>query len=498
MRGMWAMFSQRSGMLYSQYKILIVVCIMNHTNIYNILMFGAIGDGHTDNANPIQNTINTCSDKGGGIVLIPAGGIYMSGPFELKANVKLYIDGNATLLANPDEMVYTQSAFRENKGEGSIWISCKNAMNISIEGMGTIDGNGIAFMGPEQSAAFELKKFNHFDRRPHIFTAVNCHKMSIKDITFKNAAYWGIHLIGCNDVCIHGISIYNHLKIRNGDGIDLDHSRNIRISNCYIESGDDCICLKTRREYAEFGPTENIVVTNCLLRSSSCCIKLGSENMDTIRKVIFSNCIIESSNRGLGIQNRDEGSIENIIFQNIIIEGHFFDDVWWGKAEPIYVTAYPRSPVEGKDANWRFDKGQMTGKVGPVRNIQFVNIQCKSENGIFVSGEPGTISDLQFTSVKMTVEKTTTFPGGVYDVRPSNREGLKQDDTCGFYFEKISGLQVNHCHVEWIGRMEPYFSHAFYAERCINVKINNFMGHSAFPELKNPFKFLHCEKVVQQ
>lgn len=75
--------------------------------------------------------------------------------------------------------------------------------------------------------------------------------------------------------------------------------------------------------------------------------------MDTIRQVIFNNCIIKNSNRGVGIQNRDEGVVHDVIFSNMIIESHLFSDVWWGKAEPIYVTAYRRAKINHKDANWQ-------------------------------------------------------------------------------------------------------------------------------------------------
>ena len=121
-------------------------------------------------------------------------------------------------------------------------------------------------------------------------------------MTIRNSAYWTVHLIGCNDVSIDGISILNNLKIRNGDGIDVDHSKNVRIANCHIESGDDCICLKNRREFEEYGSCEDIVVTNCTMVSRSCAFKIGSENMDKINNVLFNNCIIKNSNRGIGIQ----------------------------------------------------------------------------------------------------------------------------------------------------------------------------------------------------
>ena len=313
--------------------------------IYDITDFGAVGDGRTDNSAAIQESIDQCSANGGGIVRIPGGSVFMTGPFDLKSYVNLHVESGARLLANPDESVYTKSAFRENFKEGSIWIGGEYADKVSISGKGTIDGNGVAFMGEERKSAYDLKPFTEKDPRPHVFTPIGFTNLTIKEVTFSNAAYWCLHLVGCDDVSIEGIRILNDLKIRNSDGIDPDHTRNVRITNCYIESADDCICLKTRREYAEFGPTENITVSNCILKSTSCSIKLGSENMDAIRNIVVSNCIIEGSNRGIGIQNRDEGIIENVMFSNIVIECRLFDDVWWGKAEPFYITSYERERV---------------------------------------------------------------------------------------------------------------------------------------------------------
>lgn len=116
--------------------------------------------------------------------------------------------------------------------------------------------------------------------------------------------------------------------VRNCDGIDIDHSNKVRISDCLIESGDDCICLKNRREFAEYGSCEDIVVTNCTLTSRSCAIKIGSENVDKINNVSVDNCIIIDSNRGIGIQNRDEGTVSNVTFSNMILDCHLFSDVW--------------------------------------------------------------------------------------------------------------------------------------------------------------------------
>lgn len=128
-------------------------------------------------------------------------------------------------------------------------------------------------MGKELEDSYELKPVTDFDPRPHVLTLTNIEKLVIRDVNICNSAYWTVHLIGCNNVMIDGISILNDLKIRNGDGIDIDHSKDVRISNCFIESGDDCICLKNRREFEQYGSCEDVVVTNCTMTSRSCAVK---------------------------------------------------------------------------------------------------------------------------------------------------------------------------------------------------------------------------------
>ena len=392
---------------------------------YDILSFGAKGDGVTDDAMAIQKAIDRCSAEGGGIVLLPRNHVFLSGPIELKNQVELHLEATATLKANPDEGIYRLSAFGENRGEGMLWLWAKDAENISITGKGTIHGNGIAFMGAELGDSYELKPLadQTFDPRPHVLTLTNVTNLTIRDVTIKEGAYWTVHLIGCNEAVIDGINLLNNLKIRNGDGIDLDHSKNVRIANCHITSGDDCICLKNRREFEQYGSCHDIVVTNCVMSSRSCAIKIGSENMDSIYNVVFDNCIITGSNRGLGIQNRDEGTVTDVVFSNIQLDCRLWSDVWWGKAEPIYVTSYPRANGNHKDANWRFPKGQIEGRCGEVSRIYFNNITALSENGCFVGGDvPGKVKDIFFNNVRVKLVGNTG--NLVMDKRPCKDEGF--------------------------------------------------------------------------
>lgn len=427
---------------------------MAQSTVYDVTEFGAKGDGMTDDAVAIQRAIDACSAKGGGQVYFPVNHTFISGPLELKGNIEIYLDFGAVLRANPDESIYHLSAFGENEGEGMLWLWAKDADNLSFRGHGTVCGNGIKFMGKELLDSYELKPLKSktsdlnsqipkpFDPRPHVLTLFGCKNVSIRDITIREGAYWTVHLVGCDDVVIDGINLLNNLKIRNGDGIDIDHSKNVRISNCHITSGDDCICLKNRREFEEYGSCHDITVTNCTMTSRSCAIKIGSENMDSIYNVSVDNCVITRSNRGIGIQNRDEGTVTDVSFSNIILDCRLWSDVWWGKAEPVYVTSYPRADGNNKDANWRFPKGETHGRCGEVSRIFFTNIFATSENGCFIGGDTrNKVNNIFLKNVHLNLKKITGYKTGVYDKRPCRGNG--------FIYNKVYGVYIdNDCYVD--------------------------------------------------
>jgi polygalacturonase len=314
--------------------------------VFNVLDYGARGDGKANDAAAIQKAIDACA-KTGGRVLLPAGRTFYSGAIYLKGNIDFHVEKGAILLGSSNEEDYGLYA--------DALINAVDAPNISITGGGQINGNASAFMRELRPGGdiYEPTWGTHkgclgskgtIKRRYMLMTLVKCDHLKITDITLKDSASWFIHPVGCDDVLIDGISIIGDLRVPNNDGIDPDHCRNVRISNCYIHTGDDAIVFKNTllcEEWADLGPCENNTVTGCVIVSRSSALKID-EVWNDCRNIVFDSCVIYASNRGMCIQSRDRGNIENIMFSNIIVNTQLHSAWWWGKAEPICITHMPR------------------------------------------------------------------------------------------------------------------------------------------------------------
>jgi polygalacturonase len=384
---------------------------------------------------------------------VPAGGVFLTGSFELKSHVNLHLESGAELRASPDPDDY----------DGQTLIRALDAERISLTGRGTINGQGRQFMERELDHIYRPKSW-----RPRMMVLEDCRNVRLQDLTLRESALWTVHLAGCSDVAVHGLSIMNDRKIPNCDGIAVDCSTNVRISDCHIEAGDDCIVLKTLERFAEYGPCENVTVTGCTLASTSAALKIGTETVNDIRNAVFSNCVARSSSRGLGIMLRDGGTVENILFSNMTVETRYFHDDWWGVAEPIYVTALPRAAGRA---------------VGTVRNVRFTNILCRGENGVFIRGSEASMPEaVLLQNVNVRVEKWGELPGGKYDVRPTVEEGVYEHPTAGIYCEKARHLTLDRCRVEWGEERPPYFRHALEVHDVHGLETLHFQGASAHPD----------------
>jgi polygalacturonase len=429
---------------------------------WNVLEMGANGDGVSNDTQVLQTAIDQCAAQGGGRVTLPGGHIYRSGSLVLKNNVELYLESGARLKASPDENDFqtispvsavadeagmTVPAYENCEYDGEpkrFFLMAQNAENIRISGFGVIDGSEEHFYGQEEGDYIEG---TYYPRIPLLLFRCVSH-LSVTGVTLTRSAFWTVHMVGCSDVLIDGIRILNNTRMVNCDGIDPDHCRNVRISNCHIESADDCIVFKNTRKYQPLGPCENIVVTNCTLTSTSAAIKFGTESESDFRNISVQNCVISDTNRGISMQLRDGGNIENVLFSNIQIRTRRFSEKWWGSAEPVSVTVLPRH----------------TGSpVGCIRNVHFENINCDGENGIFLyAQENDALRDISFRRVRIVLRKTTEHPAGSWDLRPCEGNVVLPAKVNGFASIGGGDVRWDDVSVDCTDSMCPWFEKNFF------------------------------------
>ncbi len=440
--------------------------------IYNVLDFGAVGDGQANDAPAFQRAIDRCSADGGGVVLVPAGRTYLCGQMMTKSNVEFHVETGARVLQSADRADYA-----DTRGSHRCWIGADGADNVSFTGGGVLDANGYKFMASEGDYIYVPARW-----RVHMFYLTGCRNLAFRDVTITNAPMWTVRITGCDGVLFNGVSILNDPKVPHNDGIDIDCCKNVRISDCNIICGDDAIVLKAMPRVADqFGACENIVVTNCVLQSTSSALIIGCEAHAPIRNVIFDGCVIRSSHRGLAIHLSQGSDVENVLFSNMIVETRLFYDRWWGRGEPIYVTAIP----------WTADD-----KVGQVRNVRFTNILCHSENGVFIYGwEPDRIKGLLLENVRVEIDHWSRWPAGQHDIRPYPEDeghqgpagdvgsGVYDYPTAGFFIKNATDVTVRNCEVVWNAEhRQEAWRYALESHGVDGLHLEGLRGRSAWPE----------------
>lgn len=437
--------------------------------VYNVLEYGAKADGKSDDAAAIQAAIDACARDGGGRVVLESGRHFYAGFLELKPCVDLHIERGAVLQASSELTdYYCPNAGQRDDGvdrvgtpvtlkPSYVFIYAKDADSIAISGDGIIDGNAYAFV--KQVSPYYVT--GDFYPRPTLVYVEHCNHITFRGVTMRNAPFWTLHPAGCDDVLISGLRILNDLNVANSDGIDPDHSTNVRILGCHITCADDCICLKSSAGNMEYGPTKNVLIEGCTLTSTSAALKIGTEGTGDFENVIVNNCIISDSNRGISIQVRDGGNVRNVSFSNIIIETRRFADCWWGCAEPITISTH--------------DRDEHT-KSGHISGIRFYNITCDSENGVFLSGSEGNhIEDVLFERVYVTVRAKSKWPRGRYDLRPGYGQKIEEMKSAGFYMRRADDVILSNCRVRFEGEDISDFGEAVYTHECRNLYVKDFL-----------------------
>ncbi|WP_147472774.1 glycoside hydrolase family 28 protein [Streptomyces triticirhizae] len=443
-------------------------------HMYNVIEYGAVGDGTTNDTAAVQAAIDACARAGGGRVVLPGGRTFRTGTVTLRSHVELHIEHGATLAGSPDFADYTvhfggvvlnDGNTQWGKTPTTVLLNAEGAENIAVTGAGTIDGAGRHFVLSDNGYIYTMD-----ERRPFTVYFRDCRNVTFRDVSIVDGAVWTLRLSLCDDVLIHGIRIHNDLKTPNSDAIDLDCCRRVRISDCDIVAGDDAICLKTCLEHTreatdEERVCEDVTVTGCTITTTSSALILGVEAQTPIRNVVFSSCVIRNSARGIAVRLAEGGDIENVLFSDIVIETRFFHEGWWGRGEPIAIMAVP----------WR-------DRCGTIRNVRVRNVLCRSENGVLVHAQqPGAIEDIVLEGVRVEIDRWSRWEGGHGDFRPRRAEDFPKMPTDAFRLENASRVQLRDCEVVWAKRPEDG-RHALYAENCPGLTNRDFRGEAAHPE----------------
>ena len=367
--------------------------------IYDVRSLGAVGNGVTDNTVIIQKAIDACAETGGK-VYFPKG-TYLTGTLVLKSNVTLFVSGGATLLGSKDIGKYPYldgglHFYGEDWARQSL-IFARDAENISIEGTGTIDGQGGSFK------ITTIKKPDRYKNRPYLLWFVNCRGISVRDIYLRNSAFWMQHYLGCQDVSIDHIRIWNHSN-KNNDMLDLDGCRNVTVSNIIGDSDDDGLTLKSTSPLV----SEYITITNCILSSHCNAIKFGTESTGGFRNVVISNCTIRPSGQketiygrpagtsGISLEVADGGILENVTISNLVIEG---------PQVPVFIRLGNRGRKYKHDAP---EPG-----TGRIRNIRISNIIATGADstGCSITGIPGfPVEDISLSHILIEFDGGGTAP----------------------------------------------------------------------------------------
>jgi hypothetical protein len=348
----------------------LLTCTATHTRagtVYNIMDFGAVGDGAVINTGPINEAVKTCAAAGGGTVLIPPGK-FVSGTITLLSGVELHLQRGATLLASTDRRDFPrqpQPSYRSLKDRGGWFalIYAAQASDIGITGAGTIDGNG-ALQQPDPSLFG-----GDLDGRPRNILLISCSMVRIEGVRMLNSGMWNQHYLDCQDLTIDRIAVYNHSN-RNNDGLDLDGCRRVVVANSVFDSDDDGITLKST------GPamTEDVVITNCIVSSFCNAIKAGTESTGGFRNIAISNCVVKPSRSlthpifntprhgitGISLEIVDGGLMDGVSISNIVIEG---------TECPLYIRLGNRARKYSADAP--------EPPVGAMRNLLLENIAAR-------------------------------------------------------------------------------------------------------------------------
>jgi Glycosyl hydrolases family 28 len=438
--------------------------------IYNIRGYGARGDKTTVDTAAVQAAIDACTRDGGGTVLVPAG-TFVIGTVELKSNVTLHIAAGGRLLGSADGKQYHAVDAIPLRGDTTLndgnWalLFAVRATNVTIEGPGTIDGQGTQFHSPVRGTPPPSGLGGN--RRPYHILVYQSENFAVRNIQLLDCAYHSIRIIESQRIHLDGIYIHSRVN-SNNDGFHFISAEYVTVSNCVVKCGDDACAM--------FGSCRYITVTNSYFSTRWSVFRFGGGHAGDIA---ISNCVLrEVYGCPMKFQG-DPGSIfENISFANLVL-----DDV----TGPISISA-GRGP-------WRPSDALLPDVLPPVivRSVSFSNIRGNvtttpphqlSESTLGVGNRPGEAhSAIVLNSVDDSVLENISFDNVhlIFGGGGTAEEGARRDvpQVFGEYFA-----------------LGPIPAYGLYARNARGLTLQNVRFETSTPDLRPAVIFDHVEDAA--
>lgn len=405
-------------------------------NDFNVIDYGAVPDGETYCTDAFREAIQDCHKSGGGRVVVPEGK-YLTGAIHLKSKVNLHIEKDATILFSKDKKKYLPVVFTRYEGTEcynySPFIYAFEQENIGITGKGTLDGqagsdNWWNWKGKNDPQVYDrtmqdvnlLRKMaeegvpvkervfgaGHFLRVKFI-QPYRCKNILIEGITVLRSPMWQIHPVLCENVTVNNVTVNSHGY--NNDGCNPESCKNVLIKDCFFNTGDDCIAIKSGRNADGRRvnvPSENIIVQGCTMKDGHGGVVIGSEISGNCRNVFAEDCVMDSPNlkRALRIKTNSKrgGIVENIFMRNVtvgevadaVIKVNFhYSEGDVGEHTPMVRNIYVNKVTSEKSEYAFYFDGY---KRSPITNI---NIESCTFNGVEKDNLINNVSDLKLKEV---------------------------------------------------------------------------------------------------
>ncbi len=303
---------------------------------------------------------------------------------------------------------------------------------------------------------------------PHLIVLLRCKDVRISDISLLRSPSWTIYPYACERLTIDGVYIYTSTKYGVwADGIDPDGCRDLRISNCTIETGDDSIVFYSTNAWGPALPCENITITNCRLTSASSGLKFCDGNMNCVRNVTVDNCVITGSNRGVAFMVAQGGYVSNVVLSNLVINTHRYDWFWWGDGDPIHFMI-----ERGNEKLGQPDKpGELPA--GSIRNVIIRNVIAHGQGSCVIIGHPTSwLDNISLENFRLFI---STDPAALYD---------KAVNAMQFRYAKnlrLQDIEVTWEKPEWVN-----WQSALYFEDVAGLELQGFAGGPAKPLTDDP------------